>query len=50
MRVALGQFNACVCDIEGNVAKMRDFHSRAMELGEDLVVFPEMAVCGAPTY
>ncbi len=48
MRVALGQFNACVGDIEGNVAKMRDFHARAMELGADLVVFPEMAVCGYP--
>lgn len=50
MRVAFGQFNACVGDIEGNVAKMRDFPARAMELGADLVVFPEMAVYGAPTY
>jgi NAD+ synthase (glutamine-hydrolysing) len=48
MRVALGQFNACVGDIEGNVAKMRDFHTRAIELGADIVVFPEMAVCGYP--
>lgn len=48
MRVALGQFNACVGDIEGNVAKMRDFHARAIELGADIVVFPEMAVCGYP--
>lgn len=50
MGVALGQFNACVGDIEGNVAKMRDFHARATELGADLVVFPKMAVCDAPTY
>ena len=48
MRIALGQFNACVGDIEGNVAKMRDFHARAIELGADLIVFPEMAVCGYP--
>jgi len=48
MRVALGQFNACVGDIEGNLAKMRDFYARAIELGADLVVFPEMAVCGYP--
>jgi NAD+ synthase (glutamine-hydrolysing) len=48
MRIALGQFNACVGDIEGNVAKMRDFHARAIELCADLIVFPEMSVCGYP--
>jgi len=48
MRIALGQFNACVGDIEGNTAKMRDFHARAIKLGANLVVFPEMSICGYP--
>jgi len=48
LRVALGQFDACVGDIAGNVAKMREFHAQAIRLGAGLVVFPEMAVCGYP--
>ncbi len=48
LRVALGQFNACVGDIAGNMAKMREFYAQAIRLGADLVVFPEMAVCGYP--
>lgn len=48
MRIALGQFNACVGDIEGNTAKMRDFHAQAIKLGANLVVFPEMSICGYP--
>ncbi|MDH4239588.1 MAG: NAD+ synthase [Phycisphaerae bacterium] len=48
LRVALGQFNACVGDITGNVAKMRDFYAKGIETGADLVIFPEMAICGYP--
>jgi len=48
MRVALGQFNACVGDITGNVAKMQEVYAQAIGAGADLVVFPEMAVCGYP--
>lgn len=48
LRVALGQFNACVGDIAGNMMKMREFHAQAVRLGADLIVFPEMAVCGYP--
>ena len=48
LRVALGQFNACVGDIAGNIVKMREFYAQAIKLGADLVVFPEMAVCGYP--
>lgn len=48
MRIALGQFNATVGDIEGNVAAMRTFARRAVESGCDLIAFPEMAVCGYP--
>lgn len=48
LRVALGQFNTCVGDIAGNIVKMREFYAQAIKLGADLVVFPEMAVCGYP--
>jgi len=48
LRVALAQFNASVGDIEGNIKKMCRFYSRALEVGADVVVFPEMSVCGYP--
>ena len=48
MRVGLGQFNAIVGDLTGNAEKMRQFYARAVEAGVDLLVFPELAVCGYP--
>lgn len=48
MRIALGQFNATVGDLAGNVAKMKEFYAKAVEAGAELVVFPELAVCGYP--
>ncbi len=48
MRIALGQFNAVVGDLAGNAAKMRRIYSEALRAGADLVVFPELAVCGYP--
>lgn len=48
MRIALVQFNASVGDIKGNVNKMQNLSIKAFELGADIVVFPEMSVCGYP--
>ncbi|MGE5293535.1 MAG: NAD+ synthase [Solirubrobacterales bacterium] len=48
MRIALGQFNATVGDLAGNVAKMKKIWARAMEAKADLVAFPEIAICGYP--
>lgn len=48
LRVALGQFNASVGDIEGNVKAMQRLYDKAMETEADAVVFPEMSVCGYP--
>lgn len=48
LRVALVQFNASVGDIAGNIAAMRGFFANAEDLGVDLLVFPEMCVCGYP--
>ncbi len=48
MRVALGQLNAVVGDLTGNTGKMRKIWGEAMQANVDLLVFPELAVCGYP--
>ena len=48
MRIALGQFNTCVGDLAGNIEKMRAIYTQALEAGVDLLVCPELAVCGYP--
>ena len=48
MRVALGQFNAVVGDLVGNAEKMRNIYAEALAHDADLLVFPELAVCGYP--
>jgi len=48
MRVAIGQLNTTVGDMEGNVAKMLEFAQRARESGAELILFPELAICGYP--
>jgi NAD+ synthase (glutamine-hydrolysing) len=48
LRVALGQINTRVGDLDGNVARMVEALRAADEQGCDLAVFPELAVCGYP--
>ena len=48
MRIASGQFNATVGDLSGNVEKMKRMWSQAVSAGADLVLFPELAICGYP--
>jgi len=48
MRLALHQLNPTVGDLAGNEAKIADGIARAREQGAQLVVFPELAVCGYP--
>ena len=48
MRVGLGQFDATVGDLAGNAGKMREIYSQAIGAGVDLLVFPELAICGYP--
>jgi NAD+ synthase (glutamine-hydrolysing) len=48
VRIALGQFNATVGDLAGNVEKMKLMWAQAVEAGADLVAFPELAICGYP--
>ena len=48
MRIALGQFNALVGDLAGNAERMRNIYTEALRSDVDLLVFPELAVCGYP--
>ena len=48
VRIALGQINTIVGDIDGNVEKMASWAARASEAGADLVCFPELAITGYP--
>ncbi|MBA3690069.1 MAG: NAD+ synthase [Actinobacteria bacterium] len=48
MRVALGQLNTTVGDLDGNVARMTQWIARATAAGADLICFPELAVTGYP--
>ncbi|MFP4473735.1 MAG: NAD+ synthase [Candidatus Omnitrophota bacterium] len=48
MRIALAQINTTVGDFEGNVSLIVRYMERARYAGADIVVFPEMAVCGYP--
>jgi NAD+ synthase (glutamine-hydrolysing) len=44
----MGQFDAVVGDLEGNAERMRRIYERAVKQGVDLLLFPELAVCGYP--
>jgi NAD+ synthase (glutamine-hydrolysing) len=48
VKIALAQINPTVGDFAGNSRLILDFTSRAAEQGADLVVFPELSVCGYP--
>ncbi len=49
VKVALAQVDLAVGDVRGNTSRIIDFAVRARdELGADLVIFPELSVCGYP--
>ncbi len=48
MKIALGQINPTVNDFAGNTAKIVDFARRAQSSGAQLILFPELSVCGYP--
>jgi NAD+ synthase (glutamine-hydrolysing) len=47
-RIALGQINTTVGDLDGNVGTMAEWAARATGDGADLVCFPELAITGYP--
>jgi NAD+ synthase/NAD+ synthase (glutamine-hydrolysing) len=48
VRIALGQINTTVGDFAGNSAKIIEYANRAKATGAELVLFPELSVCGYP--
>jgi NAD+ synthase (glutamine-hydrolysing) len=48
VKIALAQINPTVGDFQGNTQKIIDFARQASGAGADLVMFPELAVCGYP--
>jgi NAD+ synthase (glutamine-hydrolysing) len=48
MRIALGQINTTVGDLEGNRERIVRAARRGAEAGADVVVFPELALTGYP--
>ena len=48
MRVGLGQFNALVGDLAGNAGRMREIYAQAVKEDINLLIFPELSVCGYP--
>jgi NAD+ synthase (glutamine-hydrolysing) len=48
VRIALGQIDTTVGDLEGNVERMTAWAARATEAAADIVAFPELAVPGYP--
>src|ERR1700757_4252671 len=47
-KITLAQLNPTVGDVDGNAAKDRTARARAAADGADLVVFPELFICGYP--
>jgi len=48
MRIALAQIDPTVGDLEGNAALAIAWVEKAAAAGADIVVFPELAICGYP--
>jgi omega-amidase len=46
MKIAAAQIACVLGDLDANVGKIRDFVSRAKDVGSELVVFPEMSDTG----
>lgn len=48
MKIALAQINPTVGDFTGNADKFRQYAACARSRGAELVVFPELSICGYP--
>jgi NAD+ synthetase len=48
MKIALAQINTTVGNFAGNIDRIMKYAQCARERGADLVVFPELALCGYP--
>jgi len=48
VRIALGQINTVIGDFSGNSEKIIEYARRARSGGVDLILFPELSICGYP--
>lgn len=48
MKIALGQINPTIGDFTGNSKKIIEFARQALERDAQMVLFPELSVCGYP--
>ena len=48
MKIALAQLNTTVGDLAGNEAKILAAYQRGVDAGAELVVCPELSICGYP--
>jgi NAD+ synthase (glutamine-hydrolysing) len=48
MKIAMCQINPILGDFSNNLLKIKSYYKKAEALGAELIVFPEMAVCGYP--
>jgi NAD+ synthase (glutamine-hydrolysing) len=48
MRIAIAQINSTIGDFSGNREKIARAAGKAKENGADMVLFPELAICGYP--
>ncbi|HLP99317.1 MAG TPA: NAD+ synthase [Sideroxyarcus sp.] len=48
MKIAIAQINCTIGDLAGNAAKIADYARRAKEQGADLLLTPELSLCGYP--
>ena len=48
MKIALGQINPTIGDFSGNARKIIEYSKRAQSTGAELILFPELSVCGYP--
>jgi NAD+ synthase (glutamine-hydrolysing) len=48
VKIALGQINPTVGDFAGNSRKIIEFALQAKSAGAELIVFPELCICGYP--
>jgi NAD+ synthase (glutamine-hydrolysing) len=48
VRTALAQINTTIGDFSGNAEKIVRFSQQARDAGAELVIFPELSICGYP--
>jgi NAD+ synthase (glutamine-hydrolysing) len=48
VKIALGQINPTIGDFTGNSKKIIESSRQALALGAEMILFPELAVCGYP--